>query len=98
MAIKIIDSQIQESTYELTPDIEERIGYWMRHEKIELEDSIYTIEFFDNVFFCKLFEFSQGNAVLAGYVLEETASVRTFMSKFSEKRIKEKYEKILAII
>ena len=98
MAIRIVDGKINDSTHELTEDIKERVGYWLRHDKFEIDDSIYTIEFFDKVFFCKIFDFDNNNVVLAGYVLEETALVRTFMSKFSEKRILEKYEKILAII
>lgn len=98
MAIKIVDGLINKSTRELTDDIKSRIGYWFRNEKIELEDSIYTIEFFGQIFFCKIFEFDENNMVLAGYVLKDTALVRTFISKFSEKRIQEKYEKILAII
>jgi len=98
MAIKIIDCKIKESTHELTSDIMERVGYWIRHEKEELDESIYSIEFFDKIFFCKLFEFDDKNVVLAGYVLDETALVRTFISKFSEKKIQEKYEKILSII
>lgn len=98
MAIRIINEKITDSTHELTEDIKERVGYWLRHDKIELDESIYTIEFFDKIFFCKIFDFENDNVVLAGYVLEETALVRTFMSRFSEKRILEKYEKILTII
>ncbi len=99
MAIRIVEGKISDSTHELTDDVKERVGYWLRKdEKVELEESIYSIEFFDKIFFCKTFEFDNDNTVLAGYVLEETALVRTFISKFSEKHIQEKYEKILAII
>lgn len=98
MAVKITQGDIIESTQPLNDDIKERIAYWLRHPKTELDDSIYTIEFFDKIFFCKIFEFGKENVVLAGYVLEETALVRTFISKFSEQKIQEKYERILAII
>jgi hypothetical protein len=102
MAVRVTDGKITESTYELSQDVKDRIKYWLRNEKQEIDDSIYTIEFFDNIFFCKIFDFTENsagnNVVLAGYVLEETALVRTFISKFSEKKIREKYERILAII
>lgn len=98
MAIRIIDGKIVNSTHELTEDVKESVSFWMRNEKIELEESIYSIEFFDRIFFCKKFEFDEHNTVLAGYVLKETALVRTFISKFSEQKIQQKYEKILAII
>jgi len=98
MAMKIIDNKIVESTEDLTNDIKDRIGYWLRNEKYSLEESIYTIEFKNRIFFCKIFDFGEDNIILAGYVLDDTALVRTFISKFSEQRIKEKYEQILAII
>ena len=98
MAIRIIDNSIEVSTHELSTDIKERVLYWIRNDKEELDESIYTIEFLDKIFFCKIFDFENNNIVLAGYILEETALVRTFISKFNEKKIQEKYEKILSII
>ena len=97
MAVKIECGEIIESSYELTDDAKERITYWARHENKPVYDVMYTINFFEKIFFCKLFEFGSDNIILAGYVLEETALVRTFISKFSEERIREKYEKILSI-
>jgi len=98
MAVKVCEGKVLESTEELGEEAKNRIGYWSRNEKTELKDSIFTIEFFDKIFFCKIFEFDEDHQILAGYLLEETALVRTFISKFSEEKIREKYEKLLSII
>jgi len=99
MAIRVIDEKINNSTQELSEDIKERIEFWLRNDdKAELEDSIYSIELINQIFFCKIFNFNNNNIVLAGYILKESALVRTFISKFSEKHIQEKYEKILEIL
>ena len=98
MAVKILDGKVTESTIELSKEAKDRIGLWIRSKKRELGDSIFTVEFFDKIFFCKIFKFDDSHQVLAGYVLEETALVRTFISKFSEEKIREKYEKLLTII
>jgi len=97
MAIEIIYGEVIESTHDLNTELKEKVVSWLRNEKTELEESIYTIELDHKIFLCKIFEFNEGGTVLAGYVLNETAFVRTFISKFSEKRIMEKYEKILSI-
>ena len=98
MAVKISEGKVIESTNQLSDEAKDRIGYWARNDKTELGDSIFTVEFFDKIFFCKIFEFDENHQILAGYVLDETTLVRTFISKFSEEKIREKYEKLLTII
>jgi len=98
MAIEIIEGRIKKITDELSNDSLEKIEFWLRYDdKSEIEDSIYSLELEDQIFFCKIFDFENENVILAGYVLNESTLVRTFISKFSEQKIQEKYEKILAI-
>lgn len=97
MAVKLSCGEVTETSQELECDVKDAIEYWARQDNQPVYDAIYTIDFQDKIFFCKIFEFGDDNSVLAGYVLEETALVRTFISKFSEQRIQEKYERILAI-
>ena len=99
-AIEIIEGSVKEATLDLTSDDKEKIEFWFRndHEKSELNNSIYSLEFADKIFFCKVFPFQEKNSVLAGYLLNDRAIVRTFISKLSEQKLKEKYEKILSIM
>ncbi len=101
IAIEIIKGTVRHSTFELSDDDVERIEVWFRSdksEKKEINNSIYILEIENKIFFCKIFQFKEKNSVLAGYILEDKALVRTFISKFSEQKIKEKYERILSIM
>jgi len=104
-AIKIIKNEVSKSTHELNKDIIERVEYWLRNDfkKEEIENNIYSIEFKDSIFFFKVFDFNEDelgryNLVLAGYLLRDSALVRTFLAKLTEDKIREKYERILSII
>lgn len=98
MALKIKKDLITDSTHELDQDSIERISFWSRTRNKDDEDVIFTIELHKKIFFCKAFDFQDNELILAGYLLKDSASVRTFLSKFSEEKLREKYEKLLSII
>ena len=99
VALRLKDNKIVDSNVTLTKTEKIKIENWMlSDEKKELDKNIYKIELKNKIMFCKMFKFDNNNLVLAGYSLKETISVRTFMNSFTEKKIREKYERILNII
>ena len=101
MAIKIKNGEITDTTHDLDRDTSALIIGWFldeEHNKDIYDDTIKTLEFNNNVFFCKVFSFANDAAVLAGYVLEDGIFVRTFLSKLSEQILREQYERILQIL
>lgn len=97
MAVKLVCGKVAETAQPLEKELTDRIEYWARQDNKPVYDAMYTIDFGNKIFFCKIFDFGPDNNILAGYILEDTALVRTFLAKFSEQRIQEKYERILAI-
>ena len=99
VAVKIKDFFVEKSTEELSETIQESINIWFRKEdKDEIFESIYKIEVPDEVYLFKFFDFGEGEAILAGYVLLETVSVRAFLASLGVRQIEQKYEKILSIL
>jgi len=97
--IRIEDFEIVESNIKVSVDTAEDITEWYKvfEEKEEISKAIFKVDSSDKVFLFKVFEFHEGEAVISGYVLEDSVRVRTFLASLSEIRIQEKYERIFNI-
>jgi hypothetical protein len=99
VAMRFEHFELKESNITLTEIQKERVEVWLKSsDRDDLFNSIFKIELLDKVFLFKMFEFSEGDVIFAGYALEDSVSVRSFLASFNEMKIQEKYERILSII
>lgn len=100
VSFRMENFKVTESTLEWKETIVDRIEVWYSTDdkkNDEINDSIFKLEFDDKIYFFKVFDYSGGNAVLSGYCLEDSVSVRSFLSSLNEEKIKERYERILSL-
>jgi len=94
-----------ESTIKLQEKHIEKILVWIKNPNRnddEIYNSIFKMEIdIDNInkiFLFKVFDFDNGDIVLAGYAIDDSVSTRSFLASLNEMKMKQKYEKILNII
>lgn len=94
-----------ESTIKLQEKHIEKILVWIKNpnrDNDEIYNSIFKMEIdIDNInkiFLFKVFDFDNGDIVLAGYAIDDSVSTRSFLASLNEMKMKQKYEKILNII
>lgn len=98
-SIRFENFKLIESNIELNEIQKENLEVWLRtSDKENIYSSVFKVELLDKVFLFKMFEFDKGNVILAGYSLNDSVSVRSFLASFNETKIQEKCEKILGII
>lgn len=75
------------------------ISNWFRADRSEdLGFGIYKIDLMDSVFIFQLYETSNGNAILSGYLFEDSFNIRMFISSITEETIIQRCNNILKII
>ena len=98
-AIRIEGYKVLENTCSLSMNAIEKLEVWAKDDIHEdLFDSIYKLDLDDKVFLFKIFKFSEQDYIFAGYILDDSVSVRSFLASFNEMKIQSKYEKILNIL
>jgi len=97
--IRMENFKVAESNIDISVEIAKDVSEWYKlfEEKEEISKAIFEVDSHDKVFLFKVFEFHEGEAVMSGYFLEDSAKVRTFLVSLSETRMKEKYEKIFNV-
>ncbi|MFW6281436.1 MAG: hypothetical protein ACOC1O_01405 [bacterium] len=102
IAIHIKDGEILETNEKenFPEDLKRKIEEWYNsNHKTVLKESIYKFEYKNMIFLLKIFKFKDNkDAVIAGYMLNDSLSVRTFLMTLSEKQIEERYEKIMNLL
>jgi hypothetical protein len=98
VSFRMEDYKLVDSTLKWKEKVSDKIEVWYssdNRKEDEIDDSIFEIEFDGKIYFFKVFDYGSGNSVLSGYCLEDSTSVRSFISSLNEEKIKEKYERIL---
>ena len=91
-------SFINDNKY-LTEEAVKLISNWFRTNRSEdLGFGIYKIDLIESVFVFQLYETSNGNAILSGYLLEDSFNARMFVSSITEETIIQRCNNLLKII
>jgi len=99
LAIRLKEHVVLESNIPIEDLLRSKTEEWSKKEdKIIIYDTIYRVDLPETIFLFKIFPFQESEYVLAGYNLKENFSVYSFLASLSEKKIVEKYEKILNLI
>jgi len=100
-AIRFENNKIVETNIKLSKEEKERIENWLTFGfKVELSDSIYKLDIENNIFLFKMFTFNKNknkNDVFAGYLLEQSYELRSFLLDFRTKKIQKNVNNFVSI-
>lgn len=101
-AILIENNEVAESYHIENKGDLSNIEFWISDaDRKEYIENIYRADLQDDVFLFKIFpeaEDCNENFVMAGYVIKNSVSLRSFLTSLNEQIMRQKYEKILSIL